>query len=71
MPLAFNNATVWKRLLSISSEKFSQKKGMRPHWRLSRRLRVFEVVKAKIGQSGRQLDKKGGHLGNHPVKIKI
>ena len=53
--LALSNEKVLLRLLSISSVKL-RRKGIKPHWRFSR-LRTDEVVvKAKIGQSGRQRD---------------
>lgn len=52
MPLALSSEKVRFRLLSMSSEKL-RRKGMRPHWRFNRLLTDVEVVKAKIGQSGR------------------
>lgn len=57
IPLALSNENVLLRLLSISSEKL-KRNGIRPHRRF-RRLRTDVVlVKAKIGQSGRHLDKR-------------
>lgn len=53
--LALSNEKVLLRLLSISSEKL-RRKGMRPHWRFRRLRTDVVVVKAKIGQSGRQRD---------------
>lgn len=55
--LALSKAKVLFRLLSMSSEKL-RRKGMRPHCRF-RRLRTDVVeVKANIGQSGRQRDRR-------------
>jgi hypothetical protein len=55
--LALSNANVLLRLPSMSSEKLTRK-GIRPHCRF-RRLRTDVVlVKAKIGQSGRQRERR-------------
>nr|KYP74628.1 hypothetical protein KK1_007315 [Cajanus cajan] len=53
--LALSNENVLLRLLSISSEKL-RRKGIKPHWRFRRLRTDGVVVKAKIGQSGRQRD---------------
>jgi hypothetical protein len=57
IPLALSNEKVLLRLLSISSEKLTRK-GIRPHCRFRRLLTDFVLVKAKIGQSGLQRDKR-------------
>lgn len=57
IPLALSRAKVLLRLLSISSEKL-RRKGIRPHWRLSRLRTAVVLVNAKIGQSGRQRDRR-------------
>lgn len=57
IPLALSKENVLFRLLSISSEKLNRN-GIIPHCRLSRRLIDGSVVKANIGQSGRQRDKR-------------
>lgn len=55
--LALSNENVLLRLLSISSEKL-KRKGIRPHCKF-RRLRTDVVaVNAKIGQSGRQRERR-------------
>lgn len=57
IPLALSKEKVLLRLLSMSSEKL-RRKGIRPHCRFRRLLTDAVVVKAKIGQSGRQRDKR-------------
>lgn len=56
MPRAFKSAKVLRRLLSMSPEK-SRRKGIKPHCRFSRCRTVLVSVKAKMGQSGRDLDR--------------
>jgi hypothetical protein len=57
IPLALSNEKVLLRLPSISSEKL-RRKGIRPHCRFRRLLTDVVLVKAKIGQSGLQRDKR-------------
>lgn len=57
IPLALSKEKVLLRLLSISSEKL-RRKGIRPHCRFKRLRTEVVVVKAKIGQSGRQRDRR-------------
>ena len=57
IPLALSNEKVLLRLLSISSEKL-RRKGIRPHCRFRRLRTEVVVVKAKMGQSGRQRDRR-------------
>lgn len=57
MPRAFNSANVLRRLLSMSPEK-SRRNGIKPHCRFSRCRMDLVSVKAKIGQSGLDLDKR-------------
>ena len=57
IPLALSNEKVLLRLLSISSEKL-RRKGIRPHCRFRRLLKDVVLVKANIGQSGLQRDKR-------------
>lgn len=55
--LALSSEKVLFRLLSISSEKLTRN-GIRPHCRFRRLLTDVVLVKAKIGQSGRQRDRR-------------
>lgn len=55
--LALSNENVLLRLLSISSVKL-RRKGIRPHCRFKRLRTDVMVVKAKIGQSGRHLERR-------------
>lgn len=57
IPLALSNEKVLLRLPSISSEKL-RRKGIRPHCRFRRLLTDVVLVKAKIGQSGLQRDRR-------------
>lgn len=57
IPLALSKAKVLLRLLSISSEKL-RRNGIRPHCRFRRLRTDGAVVKAKIGQSGRQRERR-------------
>ena len=57
IPLALSNEKVLLRLPSISSEKL-RRKGIKPHCRFRRLLTEVVLVKAKIGQSGLQRDKR-------------
>lgn len=56
IPRAFSRANVLRRLLSMSPEK-SRRNGINPHCRFSRCRMDLVSVKAKIGQSGLDLDK--------------
>ncbi len=55
--LALSNENVLLRLLSISSAKL-KRKGISPHCKFRRLRTDVEVVKAKIGQSGRQRERR-------------
>lgn len=57
IPLAFSRENVLLRVLSMSSEKL-RRNGIRPHCKFSRLRTDVVVVNAKIGQSGRQRDKR-------------
>lgn len=57
IPRALSKEKVLLRLLSISSEKL-RRKGIRPHCRLRRLRTDIVLVNAKIGQSGRQRDRR-------------
>jgi len=57
IPLALSNENVLLRLLSISSVKL-KRNGIRPHFKFRRLRTDVVVVKAKIGQSGRQRDRR-------------
>lgn len=69
MPRAFKSEKVWRRLISISSEK-SMRKGISPHLRFSFILTSLESVNVKIGQSGRFLDNRDA-ISPSLVKTKI
>lgn len=57
IPRDFSKKKVLLRLLSISSEKL-KRKGIRPHCRFRRLRTDVDVVNAKMGQSGRQRDRR-------------
>lgn len=57
MPRALSREKVLLRLLSMSSEK-PRRNGIKPHCRFKRLLTEVSVVNAKIGQSGRDRDRR-------------
>ena len=57
IPLALSKAKVLFRLLSMSSEKL-RRKGIKPHCKFKRLRTDVVVVKAKIGQSGLQRERR-------------